>query len=83
MSLSGVTFEPCHVLTRAWQEVKGEAASVDDRRRLELWAWLCGGGVAPPMQDMRSAVVWAVLYCVICVHSGGVDAVFFVGCVEG
>ena len=26
-----------------------------------LWAWLCGGGVAPPIQDMRSAVVWAVL----------------------
>ena len=28
--LSGVTFEPCHVLPWAWQEVKGEAASVDE-----------------------------------------------------
>lgn len=26
------------------------------------WVWLCGGCVAPPIQEMRSAVVWAVLY---------------------
>ena len=26
------------------------------------WAWLCGGVVAPPIEEMRSAVVWAVLY---------------------
>ena len=29
--------------------------------------WLCGG-VAPPIQEMRSAVVWAVLSCVMCVQ---------------
>ena len=45
-----------------------------------LLVWLCGGGVAPPIQDMRSAVVWP---CVMCVHCGVVDAVFIVGCVEG
>ena len=26
------------------------------------WVWLCGGCVAPPIQEIRSAVVWAVLY---------------------
>ena len=24
--------------------------------------WLCGGSVAPPKQEMRLAVVWAVSY---------------------
>ena len=28
--LSGVTFEPGHLLPWAWQEVKGEAASVNE-----------------------------------------------------
>ena len=26
------------------------------------WGWLCGGCVAPSIQEIRSAVVWAVLY---------------------
>ena len=26
------------------------------------WVWLCGGCVAPPIQEMRLAVVWAVSY---------------------
>ena len=26
------------------------------------WVWLCGGCVVPPIQDIRFAVVWAVLY---------------------
>ena len=25
------------------------------------WVWLCGGCVAPPIQEMRLAVVWVVL----------------------
>lgn len=41
-------------------------------------AWLCGGSVAPPIQEMRSAVVWAGAVewpCGMCVRFGGVDAV--------
>ena len=26
------------------------------------WVWLCGGCIASPMQEVRLAVVWAVLY---------------------
>ena len=41
------------------------------------WVWLCGGCAAPPIQDIRSAVVWAVLYSGLdeCVQFGHVDAV--------
>ena len=33
------------------------------------WVWLCGGCIAPPIQEMRLAVVWAVyseLYECVC-----------------
>ena len=48
------------------------------------WVWLCGGCVAPPIQEIRYAVAWAVLYSgivqcvcnvamwVLCVHCGWV-----------
>ena len=43
------------------------------------WVWLCGGCVAPPIQEIRLAVVWAVLYSgldeCVCSHDGHVDAV--------
>ena len=60
----------------AWQEVKGETMAVNEaaysglivwlwRQRNDnegvRWVWLCrGGGVAPPTQEMRWALVWAV-----------------------
>ena len=37
----------------SWQQGQEEGVS---------WVWLCGGVVAPPIEEMRSVVVWAVLY---------------------
>ena len=41
---------------RSWQHGQEEGGEG------VLWAWSSGGVVAPPTQEMRSAVVWAVLY---------------------
>ena len=70
-----VTFDPSHVLPWAWQEVKGETVEADyhvpllesagsraERKAAREWVLLCGGCVSTPMQEMRSAVVWAMLY---------------------
>ena len=45
-----------------WQQGREEGGEDVD------WVWLCGGCVAPPVQERRLAVAWAVLY-VECVCS--------------
>ena len=76
-------FDFSHVLSWVWQEVKGETGSVNEEDYLCLnllaaeggedikWVWFCGECVAPPIQLMRLAVVWAALYSglVECVSS--------------
>ena len=56
-----------------WQQGRGEGG-----KDVEL-VWLCGGCVAPPIEDMRLAVPWGVLYllnvfavrpCGFCVNCG-------------
>ena len=63
------------------QEVKcqlmRQTTAVDSSWQQEcvLWAWLCGCGVAPPIQEMRSAIGAVEWPCAMCVHCGDVDAV--------
>ena len=70
-----MTFDFSHVLPWAWQEVKGETGSVNEADYLcwnllaaeeggedIKWVWFCGECVGPPIQLMRLAVAWAVLY---------------------
>ena len=53
---------PCQLMRQTTAVGSGRQQGGEEGDEGVEWVWLCGGCVAPPIQEMRLAVAWAVSY---------------------